>query len=208
MKRMIVGVAVSMAVACGGSSAPANSVNGTIHGQSVQTQNGVSAAVMINSGGVQAAFGEIFLSNDGNLCSDLAANKQPKNSQGFVLLVTDWNSTTKTFSVPVAAGDYQVTAGTGGAPPAKGAFTFYGQSDASCQTEKALGATGMSGVVHITSVNNGVFSGSFDIVVAEDDATGAATSTTDHWTGTFNPSLCAGLSAAFSTNNSTPPTCY
>ena len=206
MKRMIVGVAVSMALACGGNSAaPANSVNGTIHGQSVQTQNGVSAAVAINSSGVQTNFAMIILSNDGNLCSDLAANKEPKNSQGVELLVSDWNSTNHTSSVPVAAGDYQVTDGTG-APPAKNAVVFYGQSDASCKS--ALGATGMSGVVHITSVNNGVFSGSFDIVVAETDANGATTSTTDHWTGTFNPSLCASLSASLSTNQSTPPTCY
>ena len=208
MRRVIVGVTAVVAMAaCGGSSAPATSINGSIHGQSVQGRSATSSAVTINTNGKSTNFAAILISTDDNLCSELSSGRQPKNLQATGLWLFDSNTSSGSLSLsaPVAAGDYQVFIGSG-TPPSKGAMIGYSQTDASCNRQPALGAIASSGVVHLTGVNNGVYSGSFDITVAETDSTGAATSTTDHWTGSFQPSPCPGLNAAFF--NQTPLTCF
>ena len=209
MKRIIVGVAAAVAMAaCGGSSssAPTASVNGSTHGQAVQGQNSTSGPVTISSNGQASNVGAIVISNDANFCSDATANRQPKNLQFIVLALADVNATNGTTSPPAAPGDYQIYAGTGAPTSAKIAVLAYSQTDAMCKNQAAMDAAGSSGVVHLTGVNNGVFSGTFDVIVAETDASGNATSTTDHWTGSFNPSSCPGLSAAVS--NQTAAACF
>lgn len=209
MKRPAILLA-AMVSACGGGtgvSASAN-VTGTVHGNPPQASSAISGASTTSTGNGTASIAAIFLSNDGALCADAAANKQPKNLEGLFLGLADLNTSTGATTVPVAAGDYQVyaTAGSSSPPGSKIALVFYERTDASCQALKGQSAQGASGVVHLTGVSNGVFSGTFDITLAETDASGNATSTTDHLTGSFNPTACAALSSAF--NGSGTAACY
>lgn len=71
--------------------------------------------------------------------------------------------------------------------PAKGAGILVSQTDVTCKDQPAQDATGASGVVHLTGLDNGVFSGTFDLTVAETDASSNVTSTADHLTGSFRP---------------------
>ena len=176
---------------------------GSVHGRSLSVPHAISGSSPGAPGGDAAL---IVLTDDAAACEDVTANRQPKNAQFLVLALADVNPSTGAFTAPVAAGDYQVVVGTG-APPAKVAGLHYSPTDTACKAQLAMSAEGKSGVVHLTSVSNGIFSGTFDLMVAETDMNGAATSTTDHLTGSFHPSACAGIGAAFSSNSGTV-TCY
>jgi hypothetical protein len=206
MKRAL-SLLASMAMgACGGSGGVSSSasVSGNVHGNPVQTSNAISGNASFNNNGQMTQVGAILISNDGQLCADAGANKQPKNAQLLFLGLADVSN--GAFSVPVAAGDYQVYVSGSGSPPAKIALAQYIRTDATCQTQQAQSALAASGVVHLTGVSNGAYTGTFDLTVAETDASGNATSTTDHLTGSFNGASCAALNGAL--NSGTNTTCY
>jgi len=73
------------------------------------------------------------------------------------------------------------------------AFVAFVTQDATCQEVSAQSATGATGTVTLTSVNNGAYAGSFDVVMDSGD----------HVTGSFNAANCAGINAVFGSSTAT-----
>ncbi|HEU4614062.1 MAG TPA: hypothetical protein VFS15_18335, partial [Kofleriaceae bacterium] len=73
-----------------------------------------------------------------------------------------------------------------GEEPAKAASLTVGVLDDACQVIDDTSASGQSGTVTLTSVNAGVYAGSYDVVL----------NTGDHISGTFQPAACPQLANA------------
>jgi len=176
-RAILSGTFLSLLFACGGSNNSNNLVNGTILGNSMQAADATSA-----NGSFTQSFppitvnaGIIGISTVGAICSKVTAGQAPKNSQFLLLVVVDFNGAQS--SAPTAPGTYTVSL-----TATKRAGAQYIPLDANCQnTVGNVYAT--SGVVTLTSVNNGSYAGTFDLTL----------SSGDHITGSFSASNCAGL---------------
>jgi hypothetical protein len=200
-------VAISAALACntgGGGSAAVGSatINGNINGHAFQAADAIAANVMvpIQNTTTTASSGLVAIASNSGLCADVNANKEPKSTQYLLLAFTDVNPTTGQTSTPTAPGVYVVSSGTG-LPPPKVAIAFYNQTDASCRDVPGAFETAVSGTITLSSVNNGSYSGSFDLAMG-----GGATGPADHITGSFNAPNCPGVAIIINQNRNT--TCF
>ena len=179
----------------GGSSAP-GTVTGTIHGQPFAVKDAISASVTFTdtTTGTTSSQAAIFLTSTANACADFTNNIQRKSEKAFVVGVA--TITGSTVAAPTATGAYTVfNPNGGGAPPAMAALVNAVATDATCMSDTANSATGTSGTVTLTTINNGVFDGKFDITLDSGD----------HVTGSFSPEGCPALQQAL--NSTMTPTC-
>ena len=204
MIRSLIAVTViaALAGACGGSNNTSGSATftGTVKGQSFTPKEAQSTTGTVTLSAttqpVQAA--SIVITDQAGLCANVGANKEKAGSHYLVILLAQITQISPTV-VTVAAttpGDYAIFS-TVGTPSAANFSVVFGQTtDASCKDVAANDALGVSGTVHLTSASNGVYAGSYDVMLAAIDATtGSPVSggTNEHVTGTFNTSSCAGL---------------
>jgi hypothetical protein len=187
-------------IACGGGSSSPASFSGTVRGQTFQPKDAIStnATIQTPSGSV----GAIVLTNQSGVCADAAANNEPKNSMYFIILLGVLNTSSGTISAPTAAGDFSVYARSG-LPPANLAVIVSSTTDAACHDIANYDANGISGTVHLTSLSNGNYTGTFDVIVQQVDSSGTPVGTPDRVAGSFTASSCAGLSALISTTRTT-----
>jgi len=153
-------------------------VNGTLNGQAFHAADAVATNATVLIEEVPVNLGLLTIASSSALCANANANEEPKNTQYLLLAFADVNPTTGQFSPPTAPGVYVV-----GEPSAHGANAYYTQTDASCHEISGAPERGISGTITLSSVNNGSYSGSFDLRM------GVSTSP-DHITGSFNAPNC------------------
>jgi len=172
------GSLLALCLACGGSSF---TVNGTIKGNSLKPGDAASSL-----GTIYWAFDStppngavLVLSNSSGLCASASAGKEPKSSQFMTFTVGDL-----TTNLAPTVGTYTIWQGT--PTLTKLASAQYAQTDANCQQIQFAGA--VSGMITVTSINNGDVSGNFDLTFDSGD----------HVTGSFSAKNCNALIPALS----------
>ena len=189
-------------VACGSGSSVNATVSGNLRGQALKPADAISQAVTITTASGPSTVAAIVITNNGGLCQKLTANQEPKNSQYLFFFLGDVNATSGTITAPATTGTFTVYTGAGGAtPPPHLALVLYGSTDASCKD--ADSTSGASGTVTLTGIDNGSYTGSFDVTVQSQDANGNASGGPEHVTGTFGAKSCAGLSTLSTQNRTT-----
>lgn len=146
----------------------------------------ISATVSTSDGGGDStSVARITLASTSNLCGDAGASPAiDRKGQHFVAIeLRDVDGAVKT--APTAPGVYTIYPNTG-SEPAKAASLTVGVLDDTCQVIDDTSASGQSGTVTLSSVNAGVYAGSYDVVL----------NTGDHISGTFQPSACPQLADA------------
>jgi hypothetical protein len=188
---------VLVAAACG----PPASVNGTLGGMVMHVADAISTNAtvirVLKDGTVtRTNEGLLFITNMPTYCNAVATSKQIKNMQrvelDFVDLVSGDATNGFVTAAPTSPGTYDAYAGQ--AAPAKVFVGAYEQSDASCLFPDVPPLTN-GGVVTLTGVNNGSYSGNFDVMFDNGD----------HITGAFGTNNCTPLSVAI--NSATTPVC-
>lgn len=189
--RNALAAAAAVCFACGGGVGV--SVNGTVKGQSLKPADTVSAPVTVTvpkpgGGTTTATVAGVVISDVSGLCAKASSNTTPKSAHFLFLGAADVNPTSFQITAASSAGTYSIYGG--GAPPAKVAEVVFYSYDATCTQIASQSATATSGTVILTSVNNGSYSGNFDVTFDSGD----------HVTGSFSASNCANLNVYFSAN--------
>jgi hypothetical protein len=170
--------ALTLASLVGCSSTSPNEISGTIHGQTFDIQQAVSAIVQTTVAGTPATIGAVLLANDPNLCFDLNLNRILGGFQG--VLIEAYVDTTP-VEAP-AAGTFTIGATTGNVASAQAIAL-----DDDCHPGSGDEPTATSGTVTLTAVytNDEFVVGSFDLSLEGGD----------HITGTFDqPTACTSVS--------------
>ncbi|MBV8758105.1 MAG: hypothetical protein JO257_12540 [Deltaproteobacteria bacterium] len=178
-----VGFALVVLAACGGNDA--GSVSGTVHGGTVSVSDSVSAAIMINTNQHGAA---ILMTSTGGTCKDLMNRVEHPGEKAVIITVADVNNLTLT--TPTVPGTYSIYQG-GQAPP-KAATLQVAVDDLNCKRVDNMGAKATSGTVTIGEISGNLFSGKYDVVL----------DSTDHITGTFDPTECPAIQNAIDNSGS------
>jgi hypothetical protein len=180
--------AAAVSFACGGGVGV--SVNGTVKGQSLKPADTVSAPVTVAlTGGGTASLAGVVISDVSGLCAKAGSNTTPKSAHILFLGAGDVNPTSFQITAASTTGTYSIYGGSG-APPAKVAYASFFTFDSGCTQITTQSASATSGTVTLTSVNNGSYSGNFDVTFDSGD----------HVTGSFSASNCANLNVYFSAN--------
>jgi len=119
-------------------------------------------------------------------CDELTQNKTPKNVAALIISVANFDSKTGSLSAPTAPGTHAIVGQINTANDAKVANLSYVHDDATCQAIMAENAKAVSGSVTFTSIANGVYTGSYDVVL----------DTNDRVKGSFSSQTCAALSGS------------
>lgn len=82
--------------------------------------------------------------------------------------------------------------------PPKSAIAIYDQTDANCHEVAGALERAVSGMITLSSANNGSYSGSFDLTMGS-----GASAPADHVTGSFNALNCPGVAIFLSQNRTT-----
>ena len=193
-------LAISIALACtsGGVGAlnGTATVNGLLNGHAFQAADAIAAYVVVPIGATAAGSGSVTIASNLGLCQDANAYIEPKNTQYLLLAFTEVNPTTGQFSPPTAPGVF-VVSGTG----TQIAIASYTQTDASCHEIPGAPETAVSGTITVSSLNNGSYSGSFDLTLV-----GGASAPADHVTGSFTAPNCPAGALFFDRSRTT--TCF
>jgi hypothetical protein len=155
-------------------------------GGTFDATDAISATVTTDDGtGDTSSVARITLASTSDLCGDASASPViDRKGQHFVQIeLRDVNGAVRT--APTAPGAYTIYPNTG-SEPAKAASLTVGVLDDTCQVIDDTSASGQSGTVTLTSVNAGVYAGSYDVVL----------NTGDHISGTFQPTACPQLANA------------
>lgn len=186
MRKLLFGAVLSIVTACGGgSSGPGGtgsaSVSGQLRGQTLAPKDAISVTSTLQSGGATQGFGAVAISNASGLCSAAAANRDIKSTPFLILVLEEISGNSAV--APTGPGDFQVngTAKVGTAI----AFT----NDAACSHIAQYDAVSVAGVIHLTGISSGAYSGTFDLQMQGNDGT------TDHITGSFSASACPAAAA-------------
>jgi hypothetical protein len=163
-------VPMIFAAGCGGSAGNA-SVKGTINGKSFSSAHAISS----NAAGQTSAV--VIISNVSDLCSRVSSPTPPLNTQALTFSLFEVDSSDN-VSAPAHTGDYAVLAQAGAA----GQFVSAGYEAIGATTSDTTEAEPTAGKVTLTSFANDDFVGTFDLTFG-----------TDHVTGTFDPTPCAGI---------------
>jgi hypothetical protein len=211
IRRLLCSTAAAAALlgaACGDSGSSGSvTFTGTVRSQTFAPKEAISTQATITTSSGQAQVAAIIFDNKGGVCTLAASNKEPGSSQYLVLALGNLNidsSGNVTITAPTAAGDYSVwSQASGTVPAAHLALVFAQTTDAQCKDVASGDAGGINGTVHLTGVNSGAYTGTFDINTAQQDASGNAVGTPEHATGSFSSTACASLGAYVSTQRNT-----
>ena len=193
-------------ISCGSgssySSGGSATVSGNLRGQSLRPADAISKTLTISTGSGPFTVAAIVITNNGGLCQKLTANQEPKNLQYLFFFLGDVNGATGAITAPAATGVFTLhNAAANSAPPAHLALVLYGSTNTSCKD--ADSTNGASGTVTLTGIDNGSYTGSFDVNVLTQDANGNASFGPEHITGTFSAKSCGGLSTLSSQTRTT-----
>ena len=195
--RFTAAIGLSATLACGGgggSSTETATVNGTLNGHAFHAADAVATNAMVQIEEEPVNLGLLTIVSSSALCADANANREPKNTQYLAMAFADIDPTTRQLSPPTAPGVYVL-----GEPSMHGALAYYTQTDASCHEISGSQERGISGAVTLSSVNNGSYSGTFDLTMG-------SVVQPDHITGSFNAPNCPA-SAVFVDQHRTT-TCF
>ena len=197
-----------LGVACGGGGTNVT-VTGNVRGQPLMPHDAISAPATITTGAGTSSVAAIIITNDSGLCALVGANKEPKNSQFFLMLLGELNQTTGAITAASKTGTYTVYAGGGGGlPPSQLAVVIFTSTNNTCKDPLIDAQTGnggtnaITGTVKLTGIDNGAYTGTFDMMVKTLDSHGTAVAgqEAEHVTGTFNTSRCDAVSVLVSSN--------
>ena len=170
-------LAISMALACSGGGGNVT-VDGTLNGHAFHAADAVATNATVLIEDLPVNLGLLTIASSSALCANANANREAKNTQYLLMAFGDVNPTTAQISPPTAPGVYVV-----GQPSTLGASAYYTQTDASCHEISGAPERGGSGTITLSSVNNGSYSGSFDLRMG-------GGSSPDHITGSFSAPNC------------------
>lgn len=192
-------IGLSATLACSGGVGPLTgtaTVNGMLNGHAFQAADAIAAYVVVPVGTTPAAgSGSVTIASNIGLCQDANASIEPKSTQYLLLAFTEINPTSGQTSPPTAPGSY-VVSGTG----TQMAIASYTQTDASCHEIPGAAETAVSGTITVSSLNNGSYSGTFDLTLV------GGASAPDHVTGSFTAPNCPAGAVFFNRNRTT--TCF
>jgi hypothetical protein len=166
------------AAGCGGS-AP-GTVTGSVHGSPLPVNDAVSGIYENNGNSVVI----VVLTTETTACADFGADESAKNATSLVVAISQVNGLKAT--APTAPGTFTVyNPSVILVPPASDVATLsWYTSDSNCKS--TLAASGASGTVSITAVNNGAYTGTGDVTFDSGD----------HVTFTFDGASCAAITTA------------
>jgi hypothetical protein len=179
-------------VACTSSSASdgPDAITGTIRGNPYPVAESISATLSSNRGSRAV----IVLSSASDTCTPADAQIAHPGETTLIVMAFDVTGTTTT-AAPGAPGTYPIVDVTSQVPPGpRLAFAYTSRLDANCGNPADAQTGSVSGSLVLTDVHDGVYAGTFDIVL--DSA--------DHITGEFHPTACRTLPAIFSGSNPAP----
>jgi hypothetical protein len=208
MKSMLGAAGLTLAVACGGGGGSSVVFNGTIRGQTITPKEAVSANATVATPQGAADVAGIVLSNQTNTCSNAGANKEPKNSQYFVILLGVLNLQTAKITAPSKPDTFTVWDPVhGGSIPSSAnvALVYSEVTDAQCHIQATTEAIGVTGQVRIKAIDNSAYSGEFDVTLTDGDGTGTSVPgrPTYRATGSFSAQACQSIGELIKTQRST-----
>ncbi|HEX4458568.1 MAG TPA: hypothetical protein VIA18_11400 [Polyangia bacterium] len=163
-------VPMILAAGCGGSPGDA-SVSGTINGKSFSNASSISS----NTAGQTSAV--IIISNVSDLCARVVSNDEPTNVQALTFSLVEVNDANE-VSAPAHTGDYALLSES----TKSGQFFSAGYDAIGATTSDTTDENATDGTVTLTSFADDKYAGTFDLFFG-----------TDHVTGTFDPTACAGI---------------
>ena len=122
---------------------------------------------------------EIALASSPDQCVPAAQQVQHPNETALLILLADYDASTGHATAPSAAGTYTIDTGSTMMP--HGATVEGNILDATCVNDADNAALASSGTVALSSVANGTFTGTFDVLMDSGD----------HITGSFAAPTCA-----------------
>jgi hypothetical protein len=179
---------VVLCCACGGTDAVSSgtaSAAGTFGGTTFNVTSAFSTVVTGSKGGA----GWVVLTNDANLCGELGASKVSKGMQWIELSLFTADSAKQSHAA-TATGDYSLDPAA--ASGLYATFDYYSE-DASCHFDTTRAHGGASGLVHVTAIQAGVYTGTFAVKLG----------TGEQVTGSFGPVACAAAQVLYSTDADT-----
>src|ERR1041384_1179072 len=173
---------IAMWWACGGDDGDTPIV---VKGQHLVVADTISGSATLGSSSNTA--GLIILTNVSGACADLTQGKRPKNSMTLGFFLTDVNQTTFATSAPTAPGTYTISGSA-----TKSAEVSFETYDGTCAKVGSASDDGATGTVNLTGINNGAYSGDFDVIF-----TGG-----DHIKGSFGGTACGSMNDTVNQGNS------
>jgi hypothetical protein len=160
---------------------PPNLVEGTLDGVTFQPAAAISTNAPYFTGGPTLGF--VYLVDRAQTCQLLGMSPaaQPQNLGAIQIVVGEVLGSMG--SPPLAPGTFPIGNGAG-----NNAIVRFLRTDASCVT--VVREEAVQGSVTLTSIANGVYSGSFDVTMPQNDGGSA-----DHLSGRFQAEACAGLAS-------------
>jgi hypothetical protein len=195
MRNLLLAMA-AVCVACGGGSNGsqqnngANTVNGSVGGQSMSAKEAVSSVLPLtdSAGNPLGSMAVVLITNATGTCSMLGANQRPKNGESLAL--TFGGLTNAGVTVPTAPGSYPVYNTQSNPPTSAGnvAFVSFKAMDGTCTP--TVNQEAVSGTLNIKKVDSSGYSGDFDLVFS---------GSTSHVTGSFISADCPAISSSHTT---------
>lgn len=181
-------LALALVCACGGG--PPTAVdNGSIRGRAFTAADSAATVISFSTSDVELS---VIVTDTPGFCDELTQNKTPKNVAALIIDAANFDSKSGALSAPTGPGTHTIVGNINPNADAKLATVSYVHDDATCQAIGSDAAAAVSGTVTFTSIANGVYTGSYDVVLSSNDRV----------KGSFNSQTCAALSG------STAPTCF
>jgi hypothetical protein len=188
--RIAIAATVLAALACGSGAGNGGSFNGVVRGQPMKPADAVSSAARVSLGPIAADVGAIVITDSPGVCGRVTANAEPRNGKALILFLADFDRQTLTATAPAGTGTFDVVnPNASGIPPVHAAVVTFGVNDADCESIATQSAVATSGIVKLTSVSGGSYSGTYSVGFE----TGEAVS------GEFHASSCPGLATYLAT---------
>jgi hypothetical protein len=168
-----------LAIGCGGAGSPPTKEGTAVMGSFLGNNFVATNAVSFSRTDFWGTVGVVVISTSEALCSALQAGHLPPESRNLWVEVFEIDASGRMIA-PASAGRYFETDALVG--PAKFSGTSYVETDAGCGYLATESKISQSGVVTLTDIAGGVYSGSISIMMTSQD--GAA--------GTIQPELCPG----------------
>lgn len=207
MKPTFAALGFLLAVGCGGGGGSSVSFSGTIRGQNISPKEALSANATVTVGTTTANVGGIVFSSQPNTCANAGANKEPKNSQYFVILLGVLNLQNAQITAPTKPDTFTVYDPVHGPaiPPVNLALVFSEVTDNQCGLQASAEAIGVGGQVRIKSMDNNAYSGDFNITLVDGDGNTNSIPGTGPYTasGSFSAVACQSIGELIKTQRST-----
>ncbi|HEY2031543.1 MAG TPA: hypothetical protein VGH20_20265 [Myxococcales bacterium] len=157
---------LALVCACGGGSGPSALDNGTIRGRAFTATDSAATVLSFSANDVELS---LVVTDTPAFCDTLTQNKTPKNVAALIIAAADFDASTGALTPPTVPGTHTIVAQINPSANAKVANLSYVHDDDACQAISADGATAVSGSITFTSIANGVYTGTYDVVLNSND---------------------------------------